>query len=141
MVKNKLLTLMVGVLPTFLSGCASIMDGSNQNVNFITSSGQSTNASIYTANGVRKSRIPQSMTVKKSSSDIIIRAQSNGETTETRSEAHLNNWFWGNIIFGGFFGSTTDAVTGAMWEYDDTIMVQVPEPSVSYYNSYQNRYR
>ena len=30
---------------------------------------------------------------------------------------HLSGWFFGNLIFGGFLGSTTDATTGAAAEY------------------------
>lgn len=37
--------------------------------------------------------------------------------TEFPIEANINNWFWGNIIFGGLYGSTTDAVSGAAYEY------------------------
>ncbi|MCS6294344.1 MAG: hypothetical protein H8J66_14835 [Nitrospira sp.] len=29
----------------------------------------------------------------------------------------LNGYFWGNIVTGGFIGSTTDSMTGAMYEY------------------------
>ena len=132
----KKIFLMLAVLA--MSGCASIMDGNTQNVNFITSNGQSANATIYTKDGARQSRIPQSMTIKKSSEDIVIRTNRSG--TETRVPARLNNWFWGNIIFGGFFGSTTDACTGAMWKYDENVMVQVPEQT-RYYQYQTNEYQ
>jgi hypothetical protein len=29
----------------------------------------------------------------------------------------IDGWFWGNIAFGGLFGSTTDHATGAMYRY------------------------
>ena len=29
----------------------------------------------------------------------------------------MNGWFWGNILFGGFWGSTTDGVSGAIHEF------------------------
>ena len=28
-----------------------------------------------------------------------------------------NPWFWGNILFGGVFGSTTDGLSGSVHEY------------------------
>ena len=34
-------------------------------------------------------------------------------------------WTLGNLIFGGLFGTTTDASTGAMWDYDDSVVVPV----------------
>jgi len=34
--------------------------------------------------------------------------------------AHLNGWYWGNIIFGGLIGIViVDPATGAMWKLDD----------------------
>jgi hypothetical protein len=29
----------------------------------------------------------------------------------------ISMWFWGNILSGGFTGSSTDYATGAMWNY------------------------
>ena len=29
----------------------------------------------------------------------------------------MNMWFWGNVLFGGLIGSSTDAATGAMWKF------------------------
>lgn len=29
----------------------------------------------------------------------------------------FNSWFWGNILIGGLIGSTTDGITGAIYEY------------------------
>jgi TolB-like protein len=40
--------------------------------------------------------------------------------------AHMNGWYWGNIVFGGagLVGMLfVDPVTGAMWKMDDTVMV------------------
>lgn len=46
--------------------------------------------------------------------------------------AHMNGWYWGNIVFGGagLVGILfVDPVTGAMWRMDDTLMVPL-SPSV-----------
>lgn len=39
--------------------------------------------------------------------------------------------FWGNILFGGFFGSTTDSASGAMYEYEPNqfLVTLNPDPS------------
>ncbi len=121
-----------------LVGCATIMDGTSQNVNLTTSNGRRTNATIYTANGVRQTQIPQTINVQKSKRDIIVKVNNRYNTETTTVPSKMNNWFWGNIILGGFFGSTTDSASGAMWEYDDNVIVQVNEPER--YPYYQDQY-
>ena len=41
----------------------------------------------------------------------------------------MDGWFWGNIIIGGLFGSTTDAVSGAVNKYspDQYFVTLTPE--------------
>lgn len=49
-----------------------------------------------------------------------------------RSElsAHMNGWYWGNIVFGGVIGLLiVDPATGAMWRMDDTFNVPL-SPSI-----------
>ena len=121
-----------------LVGCATIMDVTSQNVNLTTSNGRRTNATIYTANGVRQTQIPQTINVQKSKRDIIVKVNNRYNTETTTVPSKMNNWFWGNIILGGFFGSTTDSASGAMWEYDDNVIVQVNEPER--YPYYQDQY-
>jgi hypothetical protein len=36
---------------------------------------------------------------------------------EMQLTTSMNPWFWGNIVLGGFIGSTTDGITGAVYEY------------------------
>ena len=43
-------------------------------------------------------------------------------------ETRLDNWFWGNVIFGGIAGSTTDVASGTTHLLDpDHIHVQMVE--------------
>lgn len=110
-----------------LSGCATIVSGPSQTMNISTSNGKQANVIVTGKNGTMPTLIPQAISVEKSSRDIVINI-SEAEcilpsTTIVRS--HLNPWFWGNFIFGGLLGSTTDAATGAAWEYDSNIMVNV----------------
>ena len=42
---------------------------------------------------------------------------------ETAVDKTITPVFFGNIIIGGFLGSTTDAVTGKMWDYEDDVVV------------------
>lgn len=112
-----------------LSGCASIIEGKSQNINITTSNGQTVDATVYTKAGIQEVKLPHHFAVQKDSQDITINVKEgrcNKETT-TVAKSRLEPWFWGNILTGGVFGSTTDSLTGAMWQYDDTIVVNVNE--------------
>lgn len=44
------------------------------------------------------------------------------ETASRQLSASVNNWYWGNIIFGGLIGMlAVDPGTGAMWKIDDFV--------------------
>lgn len=43
----------------------------------------------------------------------------------------LNPWFWGNLAFGGAFGSTTDGMTGSMYEYSPSQYLVTLNPALS----------
>ena len=112
-----------------LSGCASIMEGKSQNINITTSNGQNVEATVYTKAGIQEVRLPHHFAVQKDSQDITVNVKEgrcNKETT-TVVKSRLEPWFWGNILSGGIIGSTTDSLTGAMWQYDDTVVVNINE--------------
>lgn len=110
-----------------LSGCSTIIEGSKQTVNISTGMDKQIRAVVTSSDGTMPVMLPQAVAVDKSSNDIVINIKDSGcvlpSTTIVKS--HLNPWFWGNIIFGGLLGSTTDSVSGAAWEYDNNILVNV----------------
>ena len=122
---KKLVALLMTV--TALSGCASIIKGQNQNINILTSDGSEVDATIYTKNGMRETKLPQLVSVQKDSQDITIQVKEGKCNRESISitQSNIEPWFWGNAIIGGLLGSTTDSVTGAMWKYDSTVVVNV----------------
>lgn len=109
------------------SGCASIIKGRTKNVNVMTSTGDEAQAKIFTSNGMQEVILPQVISMKKDSQDLTITIKENRCTRSSTfmSSSKIEPWFWGNILTGGVFGSTTDASTGAMWTYDDNIIVPV----------------
>lgn len=110
-----------------LSGCSTIIEGSTQTVNFSTGMDKQIHAVITSSGGTIPVILPQALAVNKSSNDLVINIKDGNcvlpSTTIVKS--HLNPWFWGNIIFGGLIGSTTDSASGAAWEYDNNILVNV----------------
>lgn len=122
---NKIVLSLMGIM--LLSGCSTIIEGSTQTVNISTGMDKQIHAVITSSNGTMPVILPQALAVNKSSNDLVINIKDGNcvlpSTTIVKS--HLNPWFWGNIIFGGVIGSTTDSASGAAWEYDNNILVNV----------------
>ena len=101
------------VLAMVSSGCATILDGSNQPVNIDSSPH---GARIY-VNGIEVGTTPLSMQMKRSKSTMILAKKNGYEDQQLALQTKVNNTFWGNILTGGPIGSTTDYASDAMVEY------------------------
>jgi hypothetical protein len=117
------------LLASSISACASIVDGRTQNVTILPSRGEEVEATVMSDGGTQTIKMPQTISLRKDSKDIVVNVKRTNcvQESSTVSKSRLNPWFWGNIIFGGLFGSTTDATLGGMWSYDDTVTVPVNE--------------
>ena len=94
-------------------GCASIVDGSSQVVSF----NSNPNSARVVVDGAEIGTTPLSTQIKRSN-DTVVMFRKDGYADQTITlQTKLNPWFWGNIIFGGFLGSTTDGISGAVREY------------------------
>lgn len=116
---------------SMLSGCASIVKGRNKNVNIMTSTGEEVEVNIVSSSGMQSIVVPSVVSLKKDNQDITITVK---ETQCLRSSTSIVSskvepWFLGNVFSGGIVGSSTDALTGAMWTYDDNIVVPVYKKS------------
>ena len=122
-------TVAILLTATMLSGCASIVKGSRQTINISTSNGKQADAIVTTSTGQQNVVLPQAVPVKTANVDITVNIKetkcNNSSTTVIPSRLHP--WFWGNVIIGGLLGSTTDSVTGSMWSYDESVIVNVTE--------------
>jgi uncharacterized protein YceK len=95
-----------------LSGCATIIHGTRQEVGF---SSSPTGAEVWVDNVkmgetpvVAKLRRKDTHTVK-----LILPGYQSYETTITRS---VSGWVWGNLAIGGLIGLGVDAVSGGMYK-------------------------
>ena len=108
--KNSLLILSVLFLS---SSCATIMTGKTQEVTF-DSEPQGVEVAV---NGRVIGKTPTTIQLDKKK-DQTVSFKLEGYKTQTRTlETKVNTWFMGNIVLGGFIGSTTDGITGGMHEY------------------------
>lgn len=100
------------------SGCASIINDKEQTVNIITSNGEKVEGTI---NGMPM-QAPSSVSVERSSRDIEIIPTTEG-CQPTTMESGITPYFWGNLLTGGLLGSSTDAASQKMWEYEDSVII------------------
>ncbi len=105
--------LLLSLLLTGLGGCASIIDGQTQTVTFNSSP---SGARVY-VNGMDMGSTPLTATVKRSKVTMVSAQKPGYEAQQLMLQTKVNMWFWGNIISGGLYGSTTDYSTDAMVEY------------------------
>jgi hypothetical protein len=96
-----------------VGGCASIVSGTTQVVTI----DSNVRGAEVAVNGLPVGRTPYTGPIKRGSTTTV-RVTGPGYQAKTITlSTEIEPIFWGNIILGGFFGSTTDAGTGAMYKY------------------------
>ena len=96
-----------------ISGCATIVDGTSQPVTF----NSEPNRAKIAINGVPVGVTPLTIQVKRAKNTIIEAKKDGYEPQQISLQTKVNTYFWGNILCGGFLGSTTDFASDAMVEY------------------------
>jgi hypothetical protein len=96
-----------------LTGCASIMSGTSQDLTFNSNPDDAT----VTVGGRVIGKTPITTRLTRESGQTLTFSRDGYKPITMRLETTLNGWFWGNVLLGGFFGSTTDGMSGALHEY------------------------
>lgn len=95
-----------------LTGCASIMHGTTQQI-AVSSSPTGAQVSV---NGTQRGTTPVIADLKRKDNHVI-RVTLDGyapyEMALTRS---TSGWVWGNLVFGGLPGLAVDAITGGLYK-------------------------
>lgn len=121
---KKLLVAVLGII--CFTGCATILGGGGeQNIQFVSQDPEATpQVNIVSKGGSQSAKLPATLKVKRSSQDILVTVEDDCYKKNTQSVSkHMNPYFFGNVILGGIFASSTDSITGAAWEYDNTVVV------------------
>ena len=105
-----------------LIGCATIMKGSDQNINF-TSNPAGAQIKI---NGASMGNTPVVLKLK-TGDEQSVRLELEGYLPyETKITKSISGWIWGNIVFGGIIGLIVDFSTGAVYKLNqDQISAQL----------------
>ena len=111
-----------------MSSCATIISGTTTSVNLSPSDPEAENVKVQVQSkySVQNITLPGSIMVKKGSGslNVVVKDKCFREQA-TVVNSKVDYWFLGNIITGGVFGTTTDALSGALWTYDDAAVVNV----------------
>lgn len=128
--KRKVLTLAIGLSCTIMmTGCATLFGGgSKQNITI--KSSEPKNISLYyvndnntTTDSGQTFQVPATISVNRENKDILLKDTS-GECEDTRIKKEMNPWFLGDVVALSLLSTTVDAITGAMWEYDDNVTIE-----------------
>jgi hypothetical protein len=116
------------VLALPLGACATVIDGTNQNIGLVTTP---TGASCtLTREGIVLAQIsptPGQVEVSKSKDDIIVACEKSGhQKAEVRVVSSFGGTTFGNILLGGVVGVVVDAASGANHKYPDSVTVILP---------------
>ena len=126
----------VFVLPlAMLSACATLVNGSSQNITVSTTpAAASCTLDRVGARVGAVSSTPGSVRLDKSKNDISVTCSKDGFQTATIVKApSFSGATFGNIIAGGVIGVVVDAASGANYSYPDDIRLEMaanPLPSL-----------
>lgn len=97
----------------FCAGCATIITGGSQTVSF----DSSPQGAIVNVNGKVVGKTPMSISLDKGKNKTVVFKLKGHQAVSRQLSTSVQPWFWGNILTGGLFGSTTDFASGAVYEY------------------------
>jgi hypothetical protein len=112
------------------SGCASIVDGSNQALSIQTVHGahQVADASCTLINnkGTWFTKTPGTVTIHRAYDDLNIKCEKDGyDAGLVTVKSSAKGMEFGNILAGGIIGAAIDMGTGAAYDYPTLITVQM----------------
>lgn len=114
LIRNTIATIaLAAVLAAFGSGCATIVSGKTQTV---TIDSNVKDAEVV-VEGAVLGKTPYNGPLKRAKETTLLLRKEGYENKTVTLNTEIEPVFWGNIICGGFFGSTTDYATGSMYKY------------------------
>lgn len=106
-----------------MSGCASVTSSEEQSINVTTSNNKPAEVTVDD----KTITAPGMVVVLRDGKDKVVKTKTEGCDNVTPVKKTIAPVFWGNIIIGGVLGSTTDSVTGKMWDYEESVEISCAE--------------
>ncbi len=125
MFKKIMLVSIVMTAVAALTGCASIVNGTNQSVSVNTGNVGGATCSLQNDKGRWfVSNTPGSVVVNRSFKDLQIDCQKPGYKDGYKDVAsHTKAMAFGNLVFGGVVGAGVDVADGAAYDYPTEVYV------------------
>lgn len=98
-------------LALLMTGCASIMHGTKQDVGI---SSTPTNARV-TVNNMPLGQTPLVAKLARGDNHIVKIELDGYQPFEATLTKKVSGWVWGNIVFGGIIGLAVDAMSGGLY--------------------------
>lgn len=113
-----------------LTGCASIVNGTNQVVSVETRSGagmvNGASCKLQNEKGVYYVTTPGTVTVHRAYGDMLVTCDKTGLPTSTASfKSSTKGMLAGNIVFGGAIGAGVDMASGAAYDYPALLQIMM----------------
>lgn len=115
-----------------LTACASIIEGSTQEIIVDTNPSASVACTLTNERGQWSvGATPSTVKVKRSKSNLDIFCDSPQYVGQVSNVSDGESWAMGNVLLGGVIGAGVDAGTGALFSYDDHIIVPLRSKTAS----------
>lgn len=127
---RSILSLAVVAVSASLTGCASIVSGTNQivSVETLQATGKVDGATCKLQNdkGVYYVTTPGTVTVRRAYGDMTVRCEKPGMEAGIASiKSSTKGMAFGNVVFGGVIGAGVDMASGAAYDYPNLFQVMM----------------
>ena len=110
---------------SLLSGCASIVSGTNQSLTVETPGCAGASCKLTNDKGAWAVTTPGSVVVNRAYGPLTVVCSKEGASDATAVvESSTKGMAFGNVLFGGIIGAGVDMKTGAAYDYPN--LIQVP---------------
>ncbi len=119
--------LSISLILCICTSCGTVVNNTKQGMSINTTP----NGATVKVNGFNVGTTPCNIKIDRQSSNAIITLDKKGYKQNTLvNESKVSGWFWGNFLWSYLFplSSTTDAVTGGMYEYDQNSFFVALDP-------------
>jgi PEGA domain len=120
---SKITISLLSMISLLGSGCATIVNGTKQPVAF---SSTPEGAEVF-VNGSARGVTPTTIELPRSTSSANVVFKKVGyQDTSENLHSSISGYYFLNILLGGVIGLVLDAVDGAWFSYDDSIVASLP---------------
>lgn len=127
---SAIVVLSCGVTLMMASGCASIVNGTQQSVSVRTGNVRGASCELSNNKGTWYiSNTPGSVVVHRSFQDLDITCEKKGyHSAEKKIGSSTKAMAFGNVLFGGVIGAGVDVANGAAYDYPTEINLPLTKP-------------